>query len=69
MSRWHPSARSFVDVLRAQAAHLGDRRAFTFLANGEDEADALTFAELDRAARALAGMLQARVSQIGRAHV
>lgn len=67
MSRWHPSARSFVDVLRAQAAHLGDRRAFTFLANGEDEADALTFAELDRAARALAGMLQARVSRGDRA--
>jgi len=49
---------SFVDVLRAQAAERPQQNAFVFLENGEREADALTYAELDRDARAIAGLLQ-----------
>jgi len=49
---------SFVDVLRAQAAARPQQNAFVFLENGETEADALTYAELDRDARAIAGLLQ-----------
>ena len=49
---------SFVDVLRAQAAERPQQNAFVFLENGETEADALTYAELDRDARAIAGLLQ-----------
>ena len=51
---------SFADVLRRQAAEQPDRRAFTFLENGETESDALTYAELDRDARAIAVLLQRR---------
>ena len=55
-----PAFASFVDVLRHQAAERPDRRAFTFLENGERESDAVTYAELDRDARAIAALLQSR---------
>ena len=42
---------SFVDVVRERADRLGAKRAFTFLADGEEPAEQLTFAELDRRAR------------------
>ena len=45
---------SFVDVVRDRADRLGERRAFTFLADGEEPAEHLTFAGLDLRARALA---------------
>lgn len=37
-----------------------ERRAYTFLSNGEEEETHLTFAELDRRARAIAALLQER---------
>jgi len=51
---------SFADVLRAQAVARPSDPAFTFLDNGETESDHLTFQELDRDARAIAALLQAR---------
>ena len=48
---------SFADVLRQRAAEQPGTRAFTFLDNGETASDTLTYAELDRDATAIAGML------------
>ncbi len=53
-----PSAESLVDVLRVRSADQPDRNAYTFLAEGETESEHLTYAELDRRARALGGLLQ-----------
>ncbi len=44
---------SFSEVLRSAALSATDQRAFLFLADGEEEAGAWTYAELDRRARAL----------------
>jgi acyl-CoA synthetase (AMP-forming)/AMP-acid ligase II len=52
-------ARSFVDVLRDRAANLPDQLAYDFLVDGEEEKISLTYAELDRRARAIGAMLQA----------
>jgi len=54
-----PGVNSFVDALRGQADARPDQVAFTFLENGETESDVLTFAALDRDARAVAALLQA----------
>ena len=51
---------SLVDVLRNRALELPGQRAFTFLADGELEAESVTFAELDLRSRALAALLQRR---------
>ena len=51
---------NFCDVLRHQATERGDKVAFTFLENGDTEAESLTFAALDRDARARAAQLQER---------
>ncbi len=59
--------RHYVDVVRTQARTRPDQAAFTFLENGETESDTLTFAELDRAARAVAVQLQDRTRQGDRA--
>ena len=53
-----PSAESLVDVLRVRSADRPDRNAYTFLAEGETESELLTYAELDRRARSLGGLLQ-----------
>jgi acyl-CoA synthetase (AMP-forming)/AMP-acid ligase II len=53
-----PAARSLVEVLRCRARLHGERRAFTFLADGETESGHLTYAELDRRARALGATLR-----------
>lgn len=50
---------SFVDVLRHRAIHQADKKAYVFLADGKTEEASLTFAELDRRARAIAASLQA----------
>ena len=51
---------SFVDVVRERAGRVGERRAFTFLADGEEPVEHLTFAELDRRAREVGADLQRR---------
>ena len=58
---------SFVDVLRDQAAARPGQNAFTFLDNGETEADALTYAQLDLDARGIAAMLQQHTARGDRA--
>jgi len=68
----HPSGRSgktnqvpfswptLVELLGHRAASQGEERVFTFLVDGEREEVHLSFAELDRQARAIAARLQAR---------
>lgn len=50
---------TFVEVVKAQAEARGDRRAYTFLADGEEDAGHLTFAQVDQRARAIGAVLQA----------
>jgi myxalamid-type polyketide synthase MxaE and MxaD len=52
---------TLVELLRARAGAEPERLAYTFLADGEREVDALTFGELDRRARAIGALLQRRV--------
>jgi len=52
--------RSFIDVIRERAGRLGERRAFTFLGDGESASEQLTYAEVDRKARSIAADLQRR---------
>jgi amino acid adenylation domain-containing protein len=49
---------SLVEVLQIRAEECAETRAYTFLANGEEESASLSFAELDRRARAIAAELQ-----------
>ncbi len=58
---------TLVDLLRHRARHQPEQTAFLFLIDGESEEAALTYAELDRRARALAAWLQERDLQAHRA--
>jgi acyl-CoA synthetase (AMP-forming)/AMP-acid ligase II len=49
---------NLVRVLRHRAVHQADRKAYAFLQNGDAEQEALTYGELDEAARAIAAVLQ-----------
>ena len=49
---------SFVRVLAERARETGQRRAFTYLADGESQEEHLTYGELDRLARAIGALLQ-----------
>ncbi|HYG65651.1 MAG TPA: AMP-binding protein, partial [Thermoanaerobaculia bacterium] len=51
---------SFVDVVRERSGRLGERRVFTFLADGEEPAEHLTYSGLDLRARAVGAELQRR---------
>jgi len=53
---------SLVDLLLRRAALRPEARAYTFLLNGENAGPTLTYAELDRRARALAALLQERLA-------
>lgn len=53
-------ASTLVEVLRERALQQPERLVYTFLENGEREESQLTYAELDRRARAIAAWLQAR---------
>lgn len=52
------SAASIVDILRHRAARQPDQLAYTFLEDGEAIGGQLTYGQLDRAARAVAAVLQ-----------
>jgi len=54
--------RSLVDILLRRSRETPDKMAFTFLADGEREAESLTYGELDRKSRAVASMMQRRVA-------
>ena len=51
------NAPSFVHILRWRAIHQPEKLAYVFLEDGEIEAERLTYAELDRRARAVAAQL------------
>ncbi|HYO52099.1 fatty acyl-AMP ligase, partial [Archangium sp.] len=51
---------TFVDVLRAKAREKPDLRVLTFLVDGEEQEEHVTYSELDRSARAIAAELQRR---------
>ncbi len=55
----HYGCTNFVDLLRFRAEHQADDLAFTYLVDGEDEKLHVTYAELDRRARAVAAALDA----------
>jgi acyl-CoA synthetase (AMP-forming)/AMP-acid ligase II len=55
-----PTEDSIVDILRERAASLPARRIFCWLDEGEFEGESLTYAELDRRARAVAAAIQSR---------
>jgi len=57
--------RSLVAMLRHRALTQGNRRAYTFLVDGETENAALTYGQLDRGARAIAGALADRGASPG----
>src|SRR5687768_3254484 len=54
---------TLIDLLRWRAANQPDRSGYTFLSDGEREEECLTYAELDRRARAVAAKLQPLVVQ------
>lgn len=56
---------SLVDMLRYRSLHHGNSRAYTFLADGENANAALTYAELDRRACAIAAALLDRGTRPG----
>ena len=49
---------TLLELLRRRALHHPERRAFTFLIDGELEGDRLTYRDLDRRARAVGALLQ-----------
>src|SRR5487761_1226285 len=49
---------TLVELLRHRARHHGSRTAYIFLVDGETEEAPITYAELDRQARAIAAWLQ-----------
>jgi acyl transferase domain-containing protein/acyl-CoA synthetase (AMP-forming)/AMP-acid ligase II/acyl carrier protein len=53
-----PTATSLIELLRDRAAGMPDRIGYTFLVDGETEEVHLTYADLDRKARAIAAQLQ-----------
>jgi len=58
---------TLVEMLQARAASQPDDLAYTFLAEGENPVDELTWSVLDRAARAIAATLQAQLQPGDRA--
>jgi acyl-CoA synthetase (AMP-forming)/AMP-acid ligase II len=56
MEKAEPS--TLVEILRWRAIHQPDRLAYTFLQDGETEEAHLTYADLDRRARAIGALLQ-----------
>jgi amino acid adenylation domain-containing protein/non-ribosomal peptide synthase protein (TIGR01720 family) len=53
---------TFVEVLRWNVQHHPDKRAYTFLLDGETREEHRTYAELDKQARHVAGLLQESVA-------
>jgi acyl-CoA synthetase (AMP-forming)/AMP-acid ligase II len=60
-----PAFNSLVSMLRHRAQQQENCRAYTFLADGENEQSMLTYAQLDRRARAIAAALADRGVQPG----
>lgn len=52
------SATDLVEMLRSRAAAWGEQRAFSYAVDGDQKCEHITYAQLDRRARAIAGRLQ-----------
>ena len=65
--RHAPSVSTMVELLKWRAEHQGDRVGFTFLSDGENQTRDLTYAALDRSARAVGAWLQRRGERHDRA--
>ncbi len=61
----HPGASSLVSILQRWSAERPDALALEFILEGSDDAQAFTYGELDRRARAIAAELQARQVSLG----
>ncbi len=61
------SGNSLIELLRQHASQKPDALAYTFLMDGEDDMASITYAELDRRARGVAGHLQSLAMQGERA--
>ena len=57
-----PPGDTLLDVLRWRAEHQPDQTAYVFLRDGVTDDAVLTYGELDRRARSIAGILQGRFS-------
>ena len=55
---------TLVDLLQMRAATMPEKVAFTFLKDGGDEIETITFAELDHRARVIAGYLQVKTKGV-----
>jgi malonyl CoA-acyl carrier protein transacylase len=53
---------TLIQLLRFRAQNQPNKRAYTFLTDGETETDSLTYAQLDQQARIIAAKLQSRVA-------
>jgi len=60
-----PDPSTFIDVFRARSATEPGRSAYIFLADGEEEADRLSYGELDRWAVRIAALLLAEGAALG----
>ncbi|MEL7510339.1 MAG: AMP-binding protein [Cyanobacteria bacterium J06554_1] len=60
--RSHSKLSSLIELLEQRANHQPNQRAYTFLIDGETEEVNITYAELDRQARAVAAHLQTVIS-------
>jgi len=58
---------TLIELLSRRAHHEPDRRAYTFLSDGEVEGASLTYAEMERRARAIAALLQSCATRGDRA--
>jgi amino acid adenylation domain-containing protein len=54
-----PPGSTLVEILRYRASHQPERLAYTFLLDGEQGAEQLTYSQLDQQARAIGSVLQA----------
>ena len=55
---WRPAPKTIVEVLTERARRFGDKVAFAYCRDGEEESDRLTYRQLDLRARAIASVLQ-----------
>ena len=49
---------SLIDLLRYRGTNEGNKKTYTFLFNGQTEANSLTYGEFERRAQAIAAKLQ-----------
>lgn len=56
-----PVCLTFLDLLRRRATNEPDRRAYTFLLDGESEEVHITYGEMDKRARAIGALLQQNI--------